>query len=83
MKKILLKNIMNKNSFKTELKESAVGDLYINIGETIEKLELLQIKLYKLISIVDNKKAYAILNNIKQQINKLKNEFGDSYYFKP
>ena len=83
MKKILLKNIMNKNSLKTALKESAVGDLYINIGETIEKLELLQIKLYKLISIVDNKKANAILNNIKQQINKLKNEFGDSYYFKP
>lgn len=78
-----LKSIMYKNLPRTRLKESAVGDLYINIGETIEEMEILSIKLAKLISKISMKEASKINSELRHQIIKLKNLFGNSYNFKP
>lgn len=80
MKNTLLKNIMKP---KPPVNESAVGDLYIEIGETIEEMELLHTKLAKLISKSGMKQANAVSSDLRHQIVKLKNIFGDSYDFKP
>lgn len=85
MKQTKLKNIMYKNPHPSPtplLKESAVGDLYIEIGETIEEMETLHTKLVKLIHKVGIKEANSINSNLRNQIVKLKNLFGDSYDFK-
>jgi len=83
MKQTKLKSIMYKNPPKPLLKESAVGDLYIEIGEAIEEMELLHTKLAKLIHKVGMKQANSISSDLRHQIVKLKNIFGDSYDFKP
>ena len=83
MKKTLLKNIMYNNPPKPPIKESRVGDMYIEIGETIEQMEELQVKLAKLIHNSGMKQANAVSSDLRHQIVKLKNIFGDSYDFKP
>lgn len=83
MKQTKLKSIIYENLSKSSLKESAIGNLYINIGETIEEMEILSIKLTKLISKISMKEASKINNELRHQIIKLKNLFGDSYDFKP
>jgi len=79
MKQTKLKNLI----YKTPIKESRVGDMYIEIGETVEEMELLQVKLAKLISKSGMKEANSVNSDLRHQITKLKNIFGDSYDFKP
>jgi hypothetical protein len=83
MKKTLLKNIMYKNPPKPPIKESKVGDLYIEIGETIEEMETLFTKLAKLIHKSGEKNGWKISSDLGHQITKLKNVFGEVYDFKP
>lgn len=83
MKQTKLKNIICQNPSKSLIKESRVGDLYIEIGETIEEMETLHTKLSKLISKVGMKQSNSIMSDLRHQITKLKNLFGDSYNFKP
>lgn len=75
MKKTMLKNIL--------IKESKTGDLFIEIGETIEEIESLHTKLAKLIHKSGEKNAWKISFDLRHQIVKLKNRFGDVYDFKP
>ena len=79
MKQTKLKNLI----YKTPIKESRVGDMYIEIGETVEEMELLHVKLAKLISKSGMKEANSVSSDLRHQITKLKNIFGDSYDFKP
>ena len=79
MKKSELKKLIKEEL----LKESRVGDMYIEIGETVEEMELLHVKLAKLISKSGMKEANSVNSDLRHQITKLKNIFGDSYDFKP
>jgi len=79
MKKSELKKLIKEEL----LKESRVGDMYIEIGETVEEMELLHVKLAKLISKSGMKEANSVSSDLRHQITKLKNIFGDSYDFKP
>ena len=62
------------------IKESAVGDMYIKIGEAIEEMETQQLFLEKNLHkfVPKNPKIRSILSDIHHGITKLKNELGEN-----
>lgn len=72
---------LEKAGLADELDESKVGDLYIEIGETIEEINNNCNKLVDLTKNIRDKKIERNLWMMKNVMKALKKHFGDSYDF--
>lgn len=76
------KSLANMHSdLRKKYDESNVGDLYIQIGETVEEMESSFTKLTGLFRNTGDYTFIPILNDLKKSIIKLKNKLGESYDF--
>jgi len=66
---------------QNKIKESAIGDMYIELGESIEDLDRSLHKVKDICKKMRYTKAVPTLNKLKHDVLDLKKMFGDSYDF--